>query len=101
MKTWLIILSCMFVGLWVGVLIAAHTVANTFDHDHAQIAQLSREVQSEKASINGSHRDLITCADLFHLQMTGISMDGSQVSVGYDNGGGANAVTLPNHCINN
>lgn len=100
MKTWLLILTGAFVGLWVGGLIAAHWVGDSLHHDESHIAQLTREVQSQKASINGSHRDLITCADLFHLQMSGISMDGSQVSVGWDNGGGQNAVTLPGHCIN-
>src|SRR5271170_7525268 len=75
MKAAIIILACVFTGLWAGTLIAFHTVANEFDHDHAQIAQLTREVQSEKASIIGSHRDLITCADLFHLQMSGLSQD--------------------------
>lgn len=68
--------------------------------ERTQIAHDGRLITAQQAQLAGQHRDLITCADLQHLQMSGADSAGDQVTVGYDNGGGANAVTLPSHCIN-
>ena len=79
-----------------------------------QITQDQRVIRSEQAALNadhsalndaqaqlsGQHRDLITCGDLQQLQMAGIDSNQEQVTVGYQSGGGINAVTLPPHCIN-
>lgn len=68
--------------------------------DRRELAAAAAAVRAAGQRINGQHRDLITCGDLQHLQMAGVDSAGDDVSTGFDNGGGPNAVSLPGHCIN-
>lgn len=95
--------ACLAAAL-IAVAVITHGALSRQDQQITQqskeIGRLQSRMLNVTSSVNGSHRDLITCADLEHLQMSGISDDGSQVSVGYENGGGTNGVVLPSHCIN-
>lgn len=65
-----------------------------------RISALDSRLTATQAKLTGQRPDVITCTDLRHLAMSGISSDGAQVATGYENGGGANGVSLPSHCYN-
>lgn len=56
-------------------------------------ARLSRANSLLTSSQNGSHRNVITCGDLFQLGIEAMAEDGTTLS-------GA-IVSLPSHCYNN
>jgi len=105
MKTWLWMLTCVFTGLWVGMLIFAHSYDQTATHDNAtlhrqqsEITQLEASIARISDSVNGNHRDLVTCTDLQQLSWNvNVSDQYDDSMSGY---AGLGPITLPSHCIN-
>lgn len=83
-----------------GALAAAILLQGQVHSLQGQVAQLSSQLSSATQKLNAASvtGDLITCSDLRQLAISGIDSNGDQVTVGYDNGGGANAVSVPGHC---
>ena len=97
-----IALAASFIALIVAVFAAAGLSGqqHTISRMQAQLARADAVIDAQSQEIQGTRADLITCADLQNLQMTGTDDLGNQVSVGAYNGGSGNGVVLPAHCIN-
>lgn len=68
------------------------------NQDSRQISELQSRMVNVSASVDGTHRDLITCADLEQMswQLSGAdSLGGSITGVA-----GPSPISLPSHCIN-
>lgn len=63
-----------------------------------RLGQLEGRLTTAQGSINGSHRDLITCADLQNLafQLSGTDSAGGAIT----GVAGPAPISLPQHCIN-
>lgn len=110
----LIILSCLVACLTVGVIalaLAAHSGLSTDNREITQLQQQNATTQQViatlRASVNGSHRDLITCGDLSALingESTTIGLNSllGDISTAAGDSGleSGETLPLPAHCIN-
>ncbi len=100
MKRAVISLFGAMIAIVASQIVALIVHQNQVDNLQAQITSVRGQESAMRADYLRQLAALITCGDLQHLQMSGIDNAGNQVSVGYDNGGGPDAVVLPEHCIN-
>ena len=102
MKTALVAVTAFLTAALVVLGVLTHSALSA---DSSKIEQLHSQVGVMQASVNGSHRDLITCGDIQKLSqyIDGIVApqgDIGQVEFLGPDGAIAGSLPLPPHCIN-
>lgn len=103
-KIALAITSLVAIGLVIIVTVLAldlHSATGQIAQLRGQVIKDTSRVNSQQASLRGTHRDLITCADLESLlsDMNNASdSSGDTLFWGRDY---SSVIALPAHCVNN
>jgi hypothetical protein len=83
-----------------------HQIALLQQTASRQAAELHQQVGELQGSVNGAHRDLITCGDLQQVEQLIDGLVAPQGDIGpvefaSPTGGVVSSLPLPSHCINN